>query len=166
MKTKKHISALLNGIFILTILLFILDGLTPLNIKSQAIKSFTYFGILVVTPLTLFWNLWTFKTKKWKIIGVTLPVFTLIGILIIGPLNIVFSASAWKTQKVMYQNKHLNYKKVEFQVQDIGALGYNKRTVEVLYLTDWFMIVDHITKNIDKRVEWIKVDKEVNKLKR
>lgn len=66
----------------------------------------------------------------------------------------------------MYQNGHLNFKKVELQMQDIGALGYNKRTVEVLYLTDWFMIVDPITKNIDKRVEWIKVDKEVNKLKR
>lgn len=143
-------------------LLFILDGLTPLDIKSQEIKSFTYFGILVVTPLTLIWNLLFFKTKNGKVIGATLPVLALIGLLITGPLNIVFSASAWKTQKIVYQNKHLNFKKIELQIQDVGALGHNKRTVEVLYVTDWFMIVGPVAKDIDKSFEWVKVDREVN----
>lgn len=83
----------------LIMLIFILDGLTPLEIKSQAIKSFTYFGILVVTPLTLIWNLWTFKTKKWKVIGATLPLLALIGILIIGPLKIVFPHRHGKPKK-------------------------------------------------------------------
>ena len=133
---KKYTSTLLNGTFILTILLFVFDWLTSFEIKNQAIKSFSYFGVMVLTPLTLVWNLWTFKSKKWKLIGSTIPTLTLIGILIIGPLKIVFSSSAWKTQKVIYQNGHLNFKKVEFQMQDIGALGYNKRTVEVIYLTD------------------------------
>ncbi len=49
-------------------------------------------------------------------------------------------------------------------MQDVGALGYNKRTVEVIYLTDLFMIVNPVEKDIDKRVEWTKVDKEVNEL--
>lgn len=162
---KKHISTLLNGIFFLTILLFVFDWLTSFEIKNQAIKSFSYFGVMVLTPLTLVWNLWTFKSKKWKLIGSTIPTLTLIGILIIGPLKIVFSTSAWKTQKVIYQNGHLNFKKVEFQMQDIGALGYNKRTVEVIYLTDLFMLVNPVEKDIDDRVEWIKVDKEVNELR-
>ena len=94
----------------------------------------------------------------------TLPILTLIGILIIGPLKIAFSSSAWKTQKIIYENGLLNFKRVELQMQDIGAFGYNKRTVEVIYLTDLFMIVSPVKKNIDKRVEWIKVDKEVNEL--
>ncbi|MEQ8546265.1 MAG: hypothetical protein RIC03_00050 [Cyclobacteriaceae bacterium] len=128
------------------------------------IKSFAYFGIMVLTPLTLIWNLWNFKTRKWKIIGSTLPTLTLVGVLIIGPLKIVFSSSAWKTQTVIYQNGHLNFKKVEFQMQDVGALGYNKRTVEVIYLTDLFMIVSPVEKDIDERVEWVKVDKEINEL--
>lgn len=164
MTIKKNISTLLNGILILTILLFVLDGLTSFEIKSQTIKSFTYFGIMILVPLTLIWNLWNLKTRKWKIIGSILPILTLVGILIIGPLKIAFSSSAWKTQKVIYQNGHLNFKKVEFQMQDIGALGYNKRTVEVIYLTDLFMIVSPLEKDIDKRVEWIKVDVEVNEL--
>ena len=155
----------MNGTFILTILLFVFDWLTSFEIKNQAIKSFSYFGVMVLTPLTLVWNLWTFKSKKWKLIGSTIPTLTLIGILIIGPLKIVFSTSAWKTQKVIYQNGHLNFKKVEFQMQDIGTLGYNKRTVEVIYLTDLFMLVNPVEKDIDDRVEWIKVDKEVNELR-
>ena len=162
---KKYTSTLLNGTFILTILLFVFDWLTSFEIKNQAIKSFSYFGVMVLTPLTLVWNLWTFKSKKWKLIGSTIPTLTLIGILIIGPLKIVFSSSAWKTQKVIYQNGHLNFKKVEFQMQDIGTLGYNKRTVEVIYLTDLFMLVNPVEKDIDDRVEWIKVDKEVNELR-
>jgi hypothetical protein len=164
MTSKKNISTILNGIFILTILLFVLDGLTSFEIKSQTIKSFTYFGIMVLTPLTLIWNLWAFKTAKWKIVGSAIPTLTLIGILIIGPLKIAFSATAWRTQKVIYQNGHLIFKKVEFQMQNVGAFGYNKRTVEVIYLTDLFMIVSPVEKDLDRRVEWVKVNKEVNEL--
>ena len=65
----------------------------------------------------------------------------------------------------MYQNGHLSFKTVEFQMQDIGALGYNKRTVEVIYLTPLFMLTSEIPNDIDKRVEWIKVDKDINELK-
>ncbi len=114
--------------------------------------------------MALVWNLWTLKTKKWKTIGSTLPVIALIGILIIGPMRILFSSGSWKTQTILYQNGHLTFKKVEFQMQDVGALGYNKRTVEVIYLTDLFMIVSPVEKGIEKRVEWIKVDKDLNEL--
>lgn len=79
-------------------------------------------------------------------------------------MKIIFSSGSWKTQTVLYQNGHLTYKKVEFQMQDIGALGYNKRTVEVIYLTNLFMIVNSVEKDIEERVEWIKVDREVNEL--
>lgn len=164
MTTTKYISRILNGIFILILLLFVLDMLTSFEIKSQTIKSFAYFGIMALSPLTLLWNLWAFKTRKGIIIGSTLPILALIGILIIGPIHIGYSSSAWKTKKVLYQNGHFDFKKVEFQMQDVGALGYNKRTVEVTYLTSLFMIINPVEKDIDNRVEWVKVDKEVNEL--
>ena len=164
MTITKYISRILNGIFVLILLLFVLDMLTSFEIKSQAIKSFVYFGILVLTPLNLLCNLWALRARKGRMMGSILPALTLVGILIIGPLNIVYSSSAWKTQKVLYQNGHLDFKKVEFQMQDIGALGYNKRTVEVTYFTDLFVIIGPVEKEIDNRVEWIKVDKEVNEL--
>lgn len=49
-------------------------------------------------------------------------------------------------------------------MQDVGSLGYNKRTVEVCYLTPFFIIVSKVPNDVGKRVEWIKVDKEVNEL--
>lgn len=158
MTINKYISILLNGVFILTLLFFTLDGLTSFVIKSQILKSYTYYGSMIVTPIVLIWNVWQVKTKTRKIIGSILPVLSLIGILIIGPSKIAFSSSAWKTEKILYQNGHLNFKKVELQSQDIGALGYNKRTVEVIYLTDLFMIISPVEKDIEKRVEWIKVN--------
>jgi hypothetical protein len=145
-------------------MLFLLDGLTGFDIKNQGIKSSVYFGLLVGTPLILIWNLLVIKTTKKEIIWIIVPIVTLTLTLIIGPGKILFSTGAWQTQTILYQNGHLSFKTVEFQMQDVGGLGYNKRTVEVLYLTPLFMITSEIPQNIDKRVEWIKVDKDVNEL--
>ena len=145
-------------------MLFALDELTSFEIKSQAIKSITYFGMMVMTPLALIWNLVKGKTTKRKIIGSISTALIFIGILIIGPSKIAFSSSTWKTQRVIYEHDHLSFKKVEFQMRDIGALGCKRRTVEVIYLTDLFMIVSPMEKEIDSRVEWTSVNKEVNEL--
>ena len=115
---------------------------------------------MIFAPLALLWNLWTFQTRKRKTIGSILPFLTILLILIIGPIKITYSSSAWRTQTVLYQNGHLYFKKVEFQLQDVGALGINKRTVEVIYLTDYFMLVNPVETDIDQRVEWMKVDKK------
>ena len=79
-------------------------------------------------------------------------------------MKILLSSGAWRTQTILYQNGHLSLKTVEFQMQDFGALGYNKRTVEVFYLTPFFMTTSEVLNDIDKRVEWVKVDKDVNEL--
>jgi len=49
-------------------------------------------------------------------------------------------------------------------MQDVGVLGYNKQTVEVFYLTPLFIITSEVPTDIKKRVEWIKVDNNVNEL--
>ncbi len=64
----------------------------------------------------------------------------------------------------MYENSRWTCKKVEFQMQDVGALGYNKRTVEVMYLTDLFMIVRQVEQDMYNSPEWVKVNREVNEL--
>jgi hypothetical protein len=85
-------------------------------------------------------------------------------ILIIGPIDIIFSASSWSTQKIIYEHGHLNFKTVEFQMQDNGSFGYNRRTVEVTYITNLAMIIDSVDNDIDKKIEWIKTDKIINEL--
>ena len=141
-----------------------MDSLTSFDIKSQSIKSFVYFGLLIGIPLTLVWNFLVIKTKTNRVIGTVFPTIILTLILVVGPMKILFSKGAWRTQTILYQNGHLSFKTVEFQIQDVGALGYNKRTVDVFYLTPLFMITSEVPKDIDKRVEWVKVDKDVNEL--
>ena len=155
---------ILNIIYGLTIAFFLLDSLTSFDIKNQGIKTFVYLGLLIGTPLTLIWNLFAIKTQKIKFIWAVFPTTILILILMFGPIKILFSAGVWRTQTILYQNGHLSFKTIEFQMQDVGALGYNKRTVEVFYLTPFFMKTSQIPNDIDKRVEWVKIDKHVNEL--
>jgi hypothetical protein len=164
MRAIKFISTFLNIFYPAIICLVLLDALTAFEIKNQVLKSFAYFGLVIGSAIVLIWNLLFPKTKRRKITGVILPVLILIFFVVNGPLKFFFSTSAWQTQTILYQNVHFSFKKVEYQMQDIGALGHNQRTVEVLYLTKLFMIVKPIPQDIDKKAEWIKVDKEVNEL--
>lgn len=144
MTTKKHITTFANRIFFLIVLLFILDTLTDFNIENQSIKSFSYIDIMYIAPIILMWDLWFYNHKKTKIVSCILPFFTVLGILLIGPVNIIFSSASWTTQKVLTKKPHKPFKKIEYQMQDMGALGYNGRTVEFLYITHWFMVVHDI----------------------
>lgn len=155
---------ILNIIYGLTVVLFMLDSLTSFDIKSQTIKSFVYLGFLIGTPLTLIGNVIVLKTRKRKIVWTILSTAVLTMILVVGPMKIFFSTGAWRTQTILYQNEHLRFKTVEFQMQDLGTFGYNNRTVEVFYLTPLLMITNEIPNDIDKRAEWVKVDKDVNEL--
>jgi hypothetical protein len=155
---------ILNIIYGLTVVLFLFDSLTSFDIKSQDLKTFVYIGLLIGTPLTLIWNAVTIKPRNRKIIWTILPTAILIFILIVGPMKLYFSTGAWRTQTILYQNGHLTFKTIEFQMQDVGTFGYNKRTVEVFYLTPLFMITSEVPTDIDKRIEWVKVDKDVNEL--
>jgi hypothetical protein len=49
-------------------------------------------------------------------------------------------------------------------MQDVGAFGYNKRTVKVLYLSPLFMITSPVPDDIEKNKDWKEVNEEVNEL--
>lgn len=163
MKTKT-ILTIANIFYFMVLALFLIDGLTNFDVKSQFIKTFIHFGILIGTTAILIWNAIVIKPMHKKLLALALPVLALAMIFILGPTKILFAAGAWRTQTILYQNKHLNFNRVEFQMQDIGALGYNRRTVQVLYLTPLFMITTAVPQEIDKHAEWKKVDREVNEL--
>lgn len=148
----------LNGIFFLLFLLFCIDGFTNVDITNQELKSVVYIGILVITPIVLFVNGLFHKQLKPKIKSIVFPFLVFVFMLIIGPTKIVFSSSVWKTNKVLFINKDNQNHRVEFQKQDVGALGYNKRTVEVIYSHYCFMIIKSKNKNFENNSNWIKVN--------
>lgn len=158
MTFKKHITRFLNSIFILMLLFFVLAVFTPFEIKNQILKWVVYIGIILVSPIVFIWNIWCFKYLKRKIGSIILPIITLAGIATIGPIKIVFLSGSWETNRVLYQNKYYSFKKIEEQIQDVGALGYNKRTVKVTYFTNWFMIITPVKKEDKKLVEFNKMN--------
>lgn len=161
---KNLATYVLNILYGIIILLFFLDGFTGFDIKAQAIKTFVYVGLLVGSPVMLVWNFFVLKAIFKRVIWTLFPTIILTLVLVVGPMKILFSTGTWRTQTILYQNGHLSFKTVEFQMQDIGALGYNRRTVEVIYLTPLFILTSEVPNDIDKRVEWVKVDKDVNEL--
>ena len=70
----------------------------------------------------------------------------------------------WKTQTIIYENGHFDNKTIEFQMQDKGALGYNRRIVEVTKFTFFLKLIEQVdTTEID--LPWILVNKDVNELR-
>ena len=103
----KTVTTIINILYVTVVVLFLFDRQSHFEIKSQFIKSFVYLGLLIGTPFVLIWNVFVFKTRRRKILGLMLPILILILIFIIGPLKILFSASAWRTQTILYQNENL-----------------------------------------------------------
>jgi hypothetical protein len=71
----------------------------------------------------------------------------------------------WKTQTILYQNKHLFNRTIEFQLQDKGALGFNKRTVDrikIIPFVSWTKkLTDENLKNVDS-LTWDKANIDLN----
>lgn len=50
----------------------------------------------------------------------------------------------WKTQTVYYEQKHFSNHTIEFQLQDIGHSGYNRRTIErvkIFPYVSWIRVI-------------------------
>jgi hypothetical protein len=147
------------------VLLFFLDGLTSFEIKNQIIKTSVYcnllFGNIIISMLILLF----IKSKLMKTIHLILPMaMTIFIYFVIGPMRIMFSDGVWRTQIIIYKHKHLKNRTIEYQMQDVGSLGYHKRTVEVIYLTKLFMIIKDMPNDIDEKIEWERIDKEINEM--
>jgi hypothetical protein len=97
------------------------------------------------------------------------------GILVIAAATIIFitlknpfffsqALTSYKTQSVLYKHNYDSKLTIEFQMKDIGALGYQRRIVKIKegFLFNTVEIID--TTKIDKS-KWKFVDEEVNELK-
>ena len=161
---KNLLTRALNMLYCIVVLLFFLDGFTGFDIKAQAIKTFVYIGLLVGSPVMLVWNFFVIAPILKRVIWTLFPAIMLVFIFITSPMKILFLSGSWHTQSILYQSRHSRDKTIEFQMQDIGALGYNERTVEVQYLTPYFMIIKVIPNRAASGSEWIPVEKDVNEL--
>jgi hypothetical protein len=163
MKTIKPVSVALNWLYPIMVGLLLLDNLTPFDIKSQPLKTFVFEGLLFATPVILIFNATVLKGRQ-QLAGLALPVLMLAVILIFGPMKLSWASGAWHTETILYKKRNSSFQKVEFQMQDVGALGYNRRTVKVFYLTPFFIITSAVPNGIENDPAWENVNEDVNEL--
>lgn len=165
---SKQISLALNILYSLIIVVFLSDLLDFVAIKGENLKSFFHIGSLLLTPAIFIYNV-VLKTnkKQFALVGLacilTISTFSYV-VYKRGVLNYLFSISSWNTQTIIYQSKNSINKRIEFQMKDVGAHGYNKRHVKVTYLTTWLMLTEEVDPEQDFGTSWQKVNKNVNEL--
>ena len=147
-------------------LLFLADVFELFQTKVGFLKALIYCGILILPiPLVLM----EFKANRnltESIFRKGIPMLLIVGLIYLNPLKILFNIATWKTQIVKLVNENNLNHKVEFQMKDIGAFGYSKRTAEVYYLTDFFYIIlkkEYNERNYPK-ANWKRVNQHKNEI--
>lgn len=143
-----RILTLLNVFYFICCIGFLLDNLPTFDITNQWLKSIIYLGFLISTPLVLIGNLLHQLYFRTKIIRALILIFSLVVIcfiLHVGVIKILFLSTIWKTEQKFYRYHHGIEEQYAFQLQDIGALGFNKRVVKVIYESSYFLISEKAT---------------------
>jgi hypothetical protein len=131
---------------------------TDLEVTNGLIKK----GVICIFIFG-FVNVLTIK-RPWPLIK-TLTVSTVVFALFLIFNRYLDWRGDWKTQTIIYTNNHLSNRTIEFQLQDKGSFGYNRRIVDRFKLFPFLSWTKKLTEenlaNIDS-LAWDKVDIHVN----
>ncbi|MGK0308808.1 MAG: hypothetical protein ACI8RP_001774 [Urechidicola sp.] len=153
-------------IFYIFLILFLLDVFDLFQTKIGILKALIYYGVFALPIPLLIMEFKANRNLREPILRKGIPILTIIGLIYLNPIKILFHTQTWKTQTIELVNKNSKYNKVEFQMKDIGALGYAKRNAEVYYITKHFYFV--LSENYDERnfigTDWKRIDKKINEI--
>ena len=92
--------------------------------------------------------------------------FTLLAATAIGykTSTFLYFGSGFKTQTITHRSLNDPEKRIEFQLEDFGALGYNRRTIIVTPIGCFLQQEDEINPDKFNYSNWKQVDEEINEL--
>lgn len=126
-------------------------------------KAWVYLSVLLVLPMGLILNLTDFKSKFNRWIS-AVYVLGIVLIIWINPIKFIWlSSSTWKTQTILYRSKENRGHFIAFQLQDKGALGYNRRTVKVKKINGFLNLVTNYDSDSAPK-DWIEVNENINEV--
>ena len=144
-------------IFIISIGLILLNRFSNLSISSPLI-----YWILIFATYSIFLLLLN-EILKEKYKKTTKILILIVGILCFGLYRVTY-LSFWGTQSIEYINIEDENKSIEFQMRDLGGLGFKRRIIEkrkILPKISWVKEID--TTNMNK-TNWKKVKIELNEI--
>ncbi len=152
--------------FYLILILFFADIFDVFQTKIEFLKVLIYYGVLLMPIPLLIMEFKKNQSRTELKIGKAIPILAIAILVYLNPLKIMFHIQTWKTQTVLLINEKMINHKVEYQMKDIGALGYAKRTAELVYFSQYFYMV--YAKNYEVKnslgVQWLKVNQVVNEI--
>ncbi|WP_124019406.1 hypothetical protein [Flavobacterium hydrophilum] len=148
---------LLITIFIISTGLILLNRFSNLSISSPLI-----YWILIFSTYSTFLLLLN-KILKEKYRKTTKVLIIIVGILCVGLYSVTY-LSFWRTQSIEYINIADENKTIEFQMRDLGGLGFKRRIIEkrkILPKINWVKEIDTTKMN---KTAWKKVEIELNEM--
>lgn len=126
-------------------------------------KAWVYLSVLLVLPMGLILNLTDFKSKFTRWIS-AIYVLGIVLLIWINPIKLIWlSSSTWKTQTILYRSKENRDHFIAFQLQDKGALGYNRRRVKIKRINGFLnLVTDYDSDSAPK--DWIEVNENINEV--
>jgi hypothetical protein len=139
-------------------LLLIASSISDLEITSGFVnKALICIFILGLTGLVTLKRNWT----SMRTLAVSAVIF---GMFLIINFYLDWRGD-WKTQTILYINNHTTNRTIEFQLQDKGAFGYNRRTVDRVKIIPFVSWTKRVTEadllNLDS-LTWNQVNIDVN----
>ncbi len=137
----------------------LLIAVTPLELTPyRIIYGLIGFG-LVGLPLLNWMKKRTHRT------GISALILSLISIASVSYFSTALDwRGPWKTQTIQYRHLHLSHRTIEFQMQDKGARGYNRRTVDRIRLLPFLSWTRETSTTEIDLLTWKLVKEDVNEL--
>ncbi|NRT17196.1 hypothetical protein HNP99_003577 [Flavobacterium sp. 28A] len=144
-------------IFIISTGLIILNRITNLSISSALIYWF-----LIFTSYSTFFLLLNeiFKRKYRK---ATRIFIIIIGFFCVG-LFYITNLSFWGTQTIEYLNIADKNISIEYQMRDLGGLGFKTRIIEKTKILPYLNLIKEIDTTKINKSEWERVEIEKNEM--
>ncbi|MDF2454345.1 MAG: hypothetical protein K0R51_338 [Cytophagaceae bacterium] len=142
-------------IFFLSTGLIVLDHLTDFEINHSGVYFIIQFIVLLSLLLSIRKFFIQIKNIYLLLLIVSIGVFCYTGYFFTW-------GGEWCTQTILYQNKKLKNRTIEYQMVDIGAFGYSRRTIDRIKILPFFDWTKEIQKHEMEASDWERVDIYVN----
>jgi len=142
---------------IITIIIFG-EILTSLEITNSYIK---YLSILIFIYGIINFVSYKISWLRGKSITISLIIF---GVILLTKYFTDFRGD-WKTQTIILQNRENINRTIEFQLQNKGALGFNRRTIDRTKIISFISLINEIKESdlIEfNKLKWNEVNIDIN----
>jgi len=149
--------------FLVALIAFALDAFSIIEIAVPVMKSSLYMIIPFMAILSVY-HVRKFSSLLIRSAVIVCAIFYFGYFIDSGILNYANSASTWKTQEILYANLRYSAITIEYQMKDVGAFGYKRRTVKIINAANILKIPLPYTQLELSSKEWKKVNILLNEM--